>query len=145
MTSSPFSISTVAIRRHIATIMLTLAIVVLGVFSLFSLPVDLLPSITYPRIGAGLLARVRFPTNGPPTVVVPTSAIQNESKLFVITGPDDRPVLERRSVQIGQKKGDKVEILAGLDPQERYVARSSRPLKPDSQIRLSILSQSPSP
>ncbi|MGA1622392.1 MAG: efflux RND transporter periplasmic adaptor subunit, partial [Synechocystis sp.] len=97
------------------------------------------------RIGAGLLARVRFPTNGPPTVVVPTSAIQNESELFVVTGPDDRPVLERRSVQIGQKKGDKVEILAGLDPQERYVARSSRPLKPDSQIRLSILSQSPSP
>ncbi|MEB3228787.1 MAG: efflux RND transporter permease subunit [Synechocystis sp.] len=57
MTSSPFSISTVAIRRHIATIMLTLAIVVLGVFSLFSLPVDLLPSITYPRIGVRIEAQ----------------------------------------------------------------------------------------
>ncbi len=51
MTTSPFSISAVAIRRHIATLMLTLAIIVLGVFAVFSLPVDLLPSITYPRIG----------------------------------------------------------------------------------------------
>ena len=49
--SSAFSFSGVAIRRHIATLMLTLAIIVVGVFFVFSLPVDLLPSITYPRIG----------------------------------------------------------------------------------------------
>ncbi len=46
-----FSISTVAIRRHIGTLMLTLAVIVIGVFFLFNLQVDLLPSITYPRIG----------------------------------------------------------------------------------------------
>ncbi|MEO1342344.1 MAG: efflux RND transporter permease subunit, partial [Cyanobacteria bacterium J06635_13] len=46
-----FSLSAVAIRRHIATLMLTLAIVVIGVFFLFNIQVDLLPSITYPRIG----------------------------------------------------------------------------------------------
>ena len=49
--SSAFRFSGVAIRRHIATLMLTLAIIVVGVFFVFSLPVDLLPSITYPRIG----------------------------------------------------------------------------------------------
>ena len=49
--SSLFSFSGVAIRRHIATLMLTLAITVVGVFFVFSLPVDLLPWITYPRIG----------------------------------------------------------------------------------------------
>ncbi|MEO1671092.1 MAG: efflux RND transporter permease subunit [Cyanobacteria bacterium J06631_2] len=48
---SNFSLSTVAIRRHVATLMLTLAIVVIGVFFLFNIQVDLLPSITYPRIG----------------------------------------------------------------------------------------------
>lgn len=48
---SNFSISTVAIRRHIGTLMLTLAVIVIGVFFLFNIQVDLLPSITYPRIG----------------------------------------------------------------------------------------------
>jgi multidrug efflux pump subunit AcrB len=45
------SLSTLSIRRHIATLMLTLAVIVLGVFFVMRLPVDLLPSITYPRIG----------------------------------------------------------------------------------------------
>ncbi|MEB3248674.1 MAG: efflux RND transporter permease subunit [Merismopediaceae bacterium] len=51
MPNSPFSFSAIAIRRHIAILMLTLAIIVVGVFSIFGLQVDLLPSITYPRIG----------------------------------------------------------------------------------------------
>jgi len=49
-----FSISAVAIRQHIGTLMLTLAVVVVGVFFLTTLQVDLLPSITYPRIGVRL-------------------------------------------------------------------------------------------
>ncbi|WP_293149709.1 MULTISPECIES: efflux RND transporter permease subunit [unclassified Microcoleus] len=49
-----FSISAIAIRRHIGTIMLTLAIVVVGIFYITQLPVDLLPSITYPRISVRL-------------------------------------------------------------------------------------------
>lgn len=48
---SNFSISAIAIRRHIGTLMLTLAVIVVGVFSITQIPVDLLPSITYPRIG----------------------------------------------------------------------------------------------
>lgn len=48
------SISTIAIRRHIGTLMLTLTLIVLGVFITLQLPVDLLPSITYPRIGVRL-------------------------------------------------------------------------------------------
>ncbi|MBW4537927.1 MAG: efflux RND transporter permease subunit [Myxacorys chilensis ATA2-1-KO14] len=55
MTSSPqprgFSISGVAVRQHIGTLMLSLAVVVIGIFFLLTIQVDLLPSITYPRIG----------------------------------------------------------------------------------------------
>ncbi|MGF1538888.1 MAG: efflux RND transporter permease subunit [Pleurocapsa sp.] len=51
-----FSISGLAIRRHIGTLMLTLAVIVIGVFFIFNLQVDLLPSITYPRIGVRLNA-----------------------------------------------------------------------------------------
>ena len=53
---SGFSISGVSIRQHIGTLMLTLTVVILGVFFILRLPVDLLPSITYPRIGARLEA-----------------------------------------------------------------------------------------
>ncbi|MGD1859148.1 MAG: efflux RND transporter permease subunit [Leptolyngbyaceae cyanobacterium] len=48
------SITTTAIRRHIGVLMLAIAVIVLGVFFITRLPVDLLPSITYPRIGMRL-------------------------------------------------------------------------------------------
>ena len=51
-----FSLSAISIRQHIGTLMLTLAVIVLGVFFIVKLPVDLLPSITYPRIGVRLQA-----------------------------------------------------------------------------------------
>lgn len=49
-----FSVSAIAIRRHIGTLMLTVSVIVLGVFFLTTLQVDLLPSITYPRVGVRL-------------------------------------------------------------------------------------------
>lgn len=49
-------ISQIAIRRHIATLMLTLTVIVLGIFFTSTLRVDLLPAITYPRIGLRLEA-----------------------------------------------------------------------------------------
>lgn len=54
LTSSSPSLSTLAIRRHIGVLMLAIAVIVLGLFCLTRLPVDLLPSITYPRIGLRL-------------------------------------------------------------------------------------------
>ncbi|MDJ0724680.1 MAG: efflux RND transporter permease subunit [Prochloraceae cyanobacterium] len=51
-----FSISGLAIRRHIGTLALTTMAIVLGLFFIFQIQVDLLPSITYPRIGLRLSA-----------------------------------------------------------------------------------------
>ncbi len=62
---SNVSISAVAIRQHIGTLMLTLAVIVVGVFFIFNLQVDLLPSITYPRIGL----RVNVPGVSPEVAV----------------------------------------------------------------------------
>jgi multidrug efflux pump subunit AcrB len=53
---SGFSLSTLSIRQYIGTFMLALTVIIVGVFSLTQLPVDLLPSITYPRIGVRLTA-----------------------------------------------------------------------------------------
>jgi multidrug efflux pump subunit AcrB len=54
--SSGFSLSTLSIRQYIGTLMLTLTVIIVGVFFITQLPVDLLPSITYPRIGVRLEA-----------------------------------------------------------------------------------------
>ena len=51
---SGFSLSTLSIRQYIGTLILTLTVIIIGVFFLVQLPVDLLPSITYPRIGVRL-------------------------------------------------------------------------------------------
>lgn len=51
-----FSLSGLAIRRPIGTLMLSLTVVVLGIFFLSRLSVDLLPSITYPRVGVRISA-----------------------------------------------------------------------------------------
>jgi multidrug efflux pump subunit AcrB len=51
-----FSISTLSIRQYIGTLMLTLTVIIVGIFFITQLPVDLLPSITYPRIGVRLTA-----------------------------------------------------------------------------------------
>ncbi|MBL1211592.1 efflux RND transporter permease subunit, partial [Geminocystis sp. GBBB08] len=64
--NSRFSISGLSIRRHIATIILTLAVMVIGIFFVTTIQVDLLPSITYPRIG------VRLETEG----IVPEIAVE---------------------------------------------------------------------
>ncbi|MBW4625841.1 MAG: efflux RND transporter permease subunit [Brasilonema octagenarum HA4186-MV1] len=54
--TSGFSISAISIRQHIGTLMLTVAVIVVGIFFLTTIQVDLLPSITYPRIGVRLEA-----------------------------------------------------------------------------------------
>ncbi|MEA5511621.1 efflux RND transporter permease subunit [Crocosphaera sp. UHCC 0190] len=51
---SRLGISGLAIRQHIGTLMLTLAVMVIGIFFVTTIQVDLLPSITYPRIGVRL-------------------------------------------------------------------------------------------
>jgi multidrug efflux pump subunit AcrB len=68
MQQSPFrgfSVSSLAIRRHIGTLMVTIAVIVIGLYFLSSMQVDLLPSITYPRIGV----RVNAPGISPEVAV----------------------------------------------------------------------------
>ena len=65
-----FSISAIAIRRHIGTLAITVAVLVVGTLFLLQIPVNLLPSITYPRI------RVEVRTPG----VSPTVAVEEVAK-----------------------------------------------------------------
>lgn len=109
------------------------------------------------RIGSGLLARVSFESNAASRVVVPETAVVEEKEevsqkskaqsqnsrlsttatVFVITGEK----VAARSVKLGERVDGKVEILSGLQPGERFVAKSGRPLKNGETVRLSVLSE----
>jgi HlyD family secretion protein len=105
------------------------------------------------RVGSGLLARVSFAKNNRDRVVVPLSALQEDrakpkssspktkGTLFVMTDGDGPAKVAARSVDLGAEIDGKVQILAGLNPGDRFVARTSKPLKDGDAVRLSILSQ----
>ncbi len=107
-------------------------------------------------IGSGLLARVSFVSSQQERVVVPQSALaggqqeqrgQEESKtgtVFVVTqSAKSKAKVVARAVNLGDFADGKVEILSGLRVGERYVTRSSKPLKNGETVNLSILSQQP--
>ncbi|HEY9825045.1 MAG TPA: efflux RND transporter periplasmic adaptor subunit [Stenomitos sp.] len=121
------------------------------------------------RIGGGLLARVSFTQPTDQVVVVPENALQVNKKrggpsaggsaapsdqaprrnetLFVLQGSDTQVAntqakVMARSVTLGDRQDGQVEVLAGLAPGDRFVVRSSKPLKSGDPVKLSILSES---
>lgn len=78
----------------------------------------------------------------------PTSqAAKSEAKskktkgtLFVVTGEGEQAKVAARSVDLGEQVDGKVQILSGLNPGDRFVSRTSKPLKEGDSVRLSILS-----
>lgn len=109
------------------------------------------------QIGSGLLARVNFTSGEQARVIIPETALQGErksksksednpsqnrqEKIFVLTSSEGKPTVSAREVTIGKKVDGKVEILSGLQPGEKFVARSGEPLKDGATVRLSILSE----
>jgi multidrug efflux pump subunit AcrA (membrane-fusion protein) len=75
----------------------------------------------------------------------PKSKIQNpksaEGTVFVVTGTEAQAKVQARRVQVGDRDNGKVEIISGLKPGERFVARSGKPLKDGAPVRLSALSE----
>jgi multidrug efflux pump subunit AcrA (membrane-fusion protein) len=128
-------------------------------------PVEITIPNSNGRIGSGLLARVSFEPRTQPRVVIPESALQGEgergrggeresrsnlkstiqnpkaSQVFVVTGEGNQATVQARAVSIGTSANGKVEILSGLQPGERFVTRSEKPLKDGDKVRLSILSK----
>ncbi|BAY16741.1 secretion protein HlyD [Anabaenopsis circularis NIES-21] len=120
------------------------------------IPVEVEVPNSNSNIGSGLLARVNFENQTQPRVVVAQTAIQKSAKqpsgsetanndingtVFVVTDNQGEPTVKARTVTLGKKADSKVEILSGLQPGERYVVRSGRPLKDGNPVRLSILSE----
>jgi len=130
------------------------------------IPVEVTIANPSNQIGSGLLARVSFGQPTPSRVVVPQTALQEKRRgksstanqaarptppaqpnrqtsgvLFVVSESGESPTVQSRQVKLGDRADGKVEILTGLQPGERFVVRSGKPLEDGEPIRLSILSE----
>ena len=65
----------------------------------------------------------------------------NQGMVFVVTGQGAQAKVQARPVQVGARANGQVEILSGLRPGERFVARTGKPLKDGAPVRLSVLSE----
>jgi HlyD family secretion protein len=130
------------------------------------LPIEMTIPNPTGKVGSGLLARATFAQTTVDRVTIPLSALQAErpnrsipnsnsnqrtptqparrtqGKLFVITRQGEQATVTARTVTLGQQIDGQVQILSGLNPGERFVARASKPLKDGEPVRTSILSPS---
>lgn len=90
------------------------------------------------RTGARERGRGEAKGNAQSSSQTPKSA---ESTVFVVTGEGDQATVKARRVQVGDRINNQVEILSGLQPGERFVAQSGKPLKDGESVRLSVLSE----
>lgn len=108
-------------------------------------PVQVIISNTGQNIGSGLLARVQFSPGSQANVVIPESALTADDEgdtVFVIEGEGEEAKAIARSVSIGDRTQEQVEILSGIAPGDAFVVESDRPLVSGQAVRLSILSES---
>ena len=79
------NLSSLALRRPVAVVVLLLATVVLGAFGLWQLPVNLLPDITYPLVKVYINWR-----GATPQEIEDNIATIVERKLSTVDGPTTR-------------------------------------------------------
>lgn len=124
-------------------------------------PIEVIIPNVGQRIGSGLLARVSFGQQSAPSVVVPETAFQTNrvrgqgsgapsgrdqpsrkaATLYVVEGSGQQAKVAARNVTLGDRQDGQVEVVRGLRPGDRFVVRSSKPLKNGDPVRLSILSE----
>jgi len=108
------------------------------------------------RIGSELFARVIFAPTTSLRVVIPETALQggnagkgkpgdgeesSEGRVFVVTNEGDKTQVKARSVRLGTRANNNVEVISGLQPGERFVISSTKPLKDGDTVSVSAISE----
>jgi RND family efflux transporter MFP subunit len=74
---------------------------------------------------SGLFGRMRFPIGSKKILTVPLSAIEQQADLARLYAVNETGIIQARLVKLGTIRGQRVEVLSGLDPGERILARAS--------------------
>jgi HlyD family secretion protein len=77
-----------------------------------------------------------------------TRSSQRQSKsgtVFVLAGSGNEAKVTARNVTLGQRSDGLVEVLSGLQTGERFVVRTTKALKDQDPVRLSVISDQPAP
>ena len=98
------------------------------------------------QIKGGLLARVNFASAKERRIIVPAAAIVEDkgtNYLFTVAqnNQNNQSKVIKRKISIGDRAQNKVEIISGISPGEKYVLRSSKPLEDKDLVSLSIISK----
>ncbi len=100
-------------------------------------------------LGSGLLARVTLASEGGASALVSETAIavggdgghSSRTRLFVLEEAGDELKAVARSVQLGANRNGQIEVLDGLVPGDRYIAKSDRPLQDGQVVQRSLASE----
>ncbi len=74
-----------------------------------------------PALRSGAFGRARFPAGQRPVLLVPAGALVERGQLTGVYVVDGESVARLRLITVGQRHGDRVEVLSGLAPGERIV------------------------
>jgi RND family efflux transporter MFP subunit len=91
------------------------------------------------RLKPDMFVNVQFPLGAAPKLTVPADAVMDSGTKQTVYVDRGNGYLEPRAVQIGERMGDRIEIVAGLKPDERIVTSGTFLI--DSESRL----QTPTP
>ncbi|MEJ2038848.1 MAG: efflux RND transporter periplasmic adaptor subunit [Desulfosarcinaceae bacterium] len=83
---------------------------------------------------SGVFARVYIPIGGTGMLLIPKTAVVQEGQLTGVYVLDDAQIAHFRLVRMGKDIGDRVEVISGLQPGQRYVKSVPPTLKNGSKV-----------
>ena len=86
------------------------------------------------RLRSGMFARVRVPVGTRQAVMIPRGAVINRGQLTGVWIVDENSQAHLRWVRLGHARGDRVEVLSGLEGTETLVLTSQMPLAEGDKV-----------